>query len=238
MSGYTLSTTGNRPRSMTDKLLDAFPRLLREGASISNCCAICGIAVGTYHRWLAEADEPQNTWQQRFRDATATARAEYLTSVERAVSDVAINGKRRRNFKHTTITSENGTQLSVRTLDSESIESSPETALRLLERRDPTNWGRKSTVELSGPGGKPVEVVTVSSPLTPEIYDQLSIDIRRRMLHEYETQQRIADETQLLLSLELRQLGIELQHQTAVNVTPRIRAIHTVTVTPQNDDLQ
>lgn len=197
-----------RPRAMTDELLSTFPALIRGGASVSAACQACGITQTTYYRWRQLGERDDRPWQRQFTQLVDRAQGEYTSALETGLGNVGTNGRRKRFYKYVQVTDpQTGTPHLVRTLDREVVEDDPSTAMAILERRHPSEWAKRDRLEVSGPDGGPIETLSVGVSID---YDRLPIELKRRMLAEFDQHQRLTDDTERHLVLELERQGVKV----------------------------
>ena len=121
-----------RKTKLTPEIQFALCAALMEGQYIDTACGLAGITATTFYRWMAQGDGPDAPKKFReFREAVVKARSQAEADMVKLIAKAA---KR------------------------------PETwtaAAWWLERSFPNRWGRQSRqlVEMSGPGGGPIEIV-------------------------------------------------------------------------------
>lgn len=162
--------TGGRRSKLTPETHDAIVRAVRAGATFENAAQAAGIGETTLYRWLQEAEEDDAPEAKReFREDLFRARAEVEVRVlAGSVMKAAMGGY---VIEETTITKPDG---SVETR----IKRAPadgRVGLDLLARRDPGRWARRNPVELSGPGGGPIQVQsTTIQELSARLAEELA----------------------------------------------------------------
>jgi hypothetical protein len=165
-----------RPTALTDTVEETLLGLFMRGMSIDASCALAGITATTFYRWMQRGEDARETLdatgtldekEERFRDfresvldARAQAEQRMVGIVFQAasggglVSEEPILG-----LDGQPVYDENGKVLYRRTY------SQPDgrLAMQYLQRARPKDWSQQAAnvnakVEISGPGGGPVEV--------------------------------------------------------------------------------
>lgn len=149
-----------RPK-LTPQVAETIIAAVRAGNYVETAAAYAGVAAGTVWRWLQEADKPGATAAKReFREGMERARAEAQVRMVAAIQRDAAGGT---VIREVTRTLRDGS------VETEVTRTPPNgrVALEYLARTQPDRWGRNPTqpIEVTGPGGGPVEVTpaTVTS---------------------------------------------------------------------------
>lgn len=165
-------------------------RLIRRGVPIKTACLSAGISYNTYNKWMrAGADGTGSAEHRRFYEAVTRAQED----CERELSEQWFNRAVRGSEKRTTTTvvySDGSTETS------ESVEKTDgdwRAIAEFLRRRFPDRWSKRESIEVSGPGGGPIE-------LQPVPVDRLSLETRRRILSELEAVAESDDELEIELT--------------------------------------
>lgn len=171
--------TGGRPTSLTPHTADTIIRTIREGNHASTACALAGINQATFYRWMQRAEAAEYALEhgkpydhaddiyREFRKGVLRARARAAEVMVDVVHRAAVGGE---------LVSEepalDGSGNPIRDEDGrvvmKRVWSQPDgrLALSYLKVAQPAEWGGgPSRLELSGPGGGPVET---SGSVEPE----------------------------------------------------------------------
>lgn len=172
----TVARPIGRPTALTDTVEETLLGLFMQGMPIDSACALAGITGTTFYRWMQRGEDARETLDQtgtlpekeeRFRDfreavLDARAQAEHrmvgiiwqATSGGNLVSEEPIL-----DLSGNPVFDENGKAMYRRQY------SQPDgrLAMQYLQRARPQNWSQaaqnvNAKVEVSGPGGGPVEV--------------------------------------------------------------------------------
>jgi hypothetical protein len=141
-----------RPTSLTSDLAQVIAASIADGATFDAAMAAAGVHPSTGYRWLSEGSSDTGGKQFReFREAVTRARAKAELAMTAAVVQDARGGA---VVKHVTRVWRNGTK------EEEKQYAPPNgrVALEWLARMEPSRWARKTGIEVSGPGGAPVQV--------------------------------------------------------------------------------
>lgn len=163
---------GGRRSKLTPETHDAIVRAVRAGATHEAAAGAAGIDESTLYRWLREAEaEDAPADKRQFHQDLARARAEVEVRVVAGSVMRGIMGGY--ELEKTTLTRPDGTvEERVRYAPAD-----PRTGLEFLARREPSRWGRRNPVEISGPGGGPVLVQTaVIHELSARLFEELTAD--------------------------------------------------------------
>ena len=139
----------------------AFYAGIAKGCSLSASAALAGISWSTFREWQARArnareDGEENVFTEFF-DGIEEAKAQLQESMLDVVSGVATNDEAK---------------------DADRLRG----ATWLLERRFPKDFGPTKAVELSGPGGGPVQVQALPPLVTAEAMAAGSLEQLRGLL--------------------------------------------------------
>lgn len=168
----------SRPTSFNTAIGDEICRRIAEGESLRGMCEGSDMPhVSTVFRWLAD---PKNT---EFRDQYAHARdvqAETIFDQCLQIADDATND-------YVEKVRPDGSKYDA--FDAEHVQRSKlriETRKWMAGKLAPKKYGEKSTHELTGPGGGPIETMDLSllEGLSPEKQDALRAAIGKVMGHE------------------------------------------------------
>lgn len=145
-----------RPSKLTPELQAKIIKSLEAGNFLETAAESNGVGRATVFRWIQEANEGHpDPSRAIFRDAVIEARAKAESTMVSLVFRAAMGGV---ITKEVTRTLPNGT------VESETSYSSPDgrVGLEFLSRAFPDRWKKQNTltsqVEVSGPGGGPVQV--------------------------------------------------------------------------------
>ena len=145
-----------RPTKLTPEVRERIVKSVRQGNFIETAAEAAGVHRGTVFRWIQEANEGHpDPNRAEFRDALMQARADAESTMVALVFRAAMGGV---VIKEVTRTLRDGTQ------ESETVYSAPDgrVGLEYLSRAFPDRWKKQtnttSQIELSGPGGGPVQV--------------------------------------------------------------------------------
>jgi hypothetical protein len=155
--------TNGRPTLLTPDLQQRIVELVQAGNYLSTAAEAAGIARRTLYQWLALGLQAQNAIDRGER-ITPTARryAQFAHTLSRvraraeagAVLTVTNAMRGGAVVRETTRRHRDGSE------ETERLYAPPDgrLALEYLARTAPARWGRRQAVEVSGPGGGPVEV--------------------------------------------------------------------------------
>jgi len=175
--GKSVERRPGRPTALTDNTRDTLLGYLLEGNSVESACALTGVHVATFYRWMnrgeqarimldangaiPDEEEPFREFREAVFDARAQAEARAVKIVQQAMHGgfvtseepvVDINGEVQYDAN-------TGEVLYKRT------RTPPDgrLALAYLQRARPKDWSMaganiNAKVEVSGPGGGPIEV--------------------------------------------------------------------------------
>lgn len=162
--------TGGRRSKLTPETHEAIVKAVRAGATFEGAAGAAGVDESTLYRWLREAEqEDAPDWKFQFHHDLYRARAEVeVRIVAASVMKSAIGGY---EVERTTITKPDGTV-------EERVKYAPadgRVGLDFLARRDPARWARRNPVEISGPGGGPVQVQSATiQQLSARLHEELA----------------------------------------------------------------
>lgn len=166
----TQTPRGGRKSKLTPETHDTIVKAVRAGATFENAAQAAGIDESTLYKWLREAERNEAPdWKIQFHQDLYRARAEVEVRVVAAsVMKSAIGGY---ELERTTITKPDGTV-------EERVKYAPadgRVGLDFLARRDPARWARRNAVEVSGPGGGPVQVQAATiQDLSVRLHEELA----------------------------------------------------------------
>lgn len=161
---------GGRKSKLTPETHDAIVKAVRAGATYEAAAGAAGIDESTLYRWLREGESEDGPADKRqFRHDLMRARAEVEVRVVAGSVMRGIMGGY--EVEKTTLTRPDGTvEERVRYAPAD-----PRTGLEFLARREPSRWGRRTPLEISGPGGGPVQVQAATiQELTVRLYEELT----------------------------------------------------------------
>lgn len=161
--------TGGRRSKLTPETHSAIVKAVRAGATFENAAQAAGVDESTLYRWLRDAElAGAPTWKRQFREDIYQARASVeVHVVAGSIMKAALGGY---EIERTTVTRPDGTV-------EERVRLAPadgRVGLDFLSRRDPARWARRNPVEISGPGGGPVQVQAATiQELSTRLYEEL-----------------------------------------------------------------
>jgi transposase-like protein len=162
--------TGGRRSKLTPETHEAIVKAVKAGASFENAAQAAGIDESTLYRWLRDGEtEDASEVKRQFREDLYRAHAEVEVRVVAAsVMKSALGGY---VIEETTVTKPDGTvETRVKRAPADG-----RVGLDLLARRDPARWARRSPVEISGPGGGPIQVqATTIQELSARLHEELA----------------------------------------------------------------
>lgn len=165
-----------RPTALTDRVEETILGLFMEGCPVDTACALAGINPATFYRWMQRGEDARETLdatgslppeEERFRDfreSVLDARAQAERRMVGIVWQAASGGNLVSeepvlDLSGNPVFDENGKAMYRRSY------STPDgrLAMQYLQRARPNNWSQQAAninakVEVSGPGGGPVEV--------------------------------------------------------------------------------
>lgn len=165
-----------RPTSLTDRVEETLLGLFMEGLPVDTACALAGINPATFYRWMQRGEDARETLdatgslppeEERFRDfreSVLDARAQAEQRMVGIVWQAASGGNLVSeepvlDLSGNPVFDENGKAMYRRSY------STPDgrLAMQYLQRARAHNWAQQAAnvnakVEVSGPGGGPVEV--------------------------------------------------------------------------------
>jgi hypothetical protein len=166
----TAPRPGGRRGKLTPQTHEAIVKAVKAGASLENAAGAAGIHEATLYRWLQEGEADDGAEAKReFREDLLRARAEVEVRVVAAsVMKSALGGY---ELERTTVTRPDGTV-------EERVKYAPadgRVGLDFLARRDPGRWARRNPVEISGPGGGPVQIQAATiQELSVRLHEELA----------------------------------------------------------------
>ncbi|MFF4777669.1 transposase [Microtetraspora fusca] len=142
-----------RRTKLTADVHERIVAAVRAGATFEGAAGAAGIDESTLYRWLREAEASgAPAWKRQFRQDLYRARDEVeVRVVAGSVMKAAIGGY---VVKRVTRTRPDGT---VET-EEQIAPADGRVGLELLARRFHDRWGRRQPIEVSGPGGGPIQV--------------------------------------------------------------------------------
>lgn len=143
-----------RPSKLTPEVTDKILAALRAGNYLEVAADYAGVGKTTVYRWLDEGAADNAPAQLRaFFDAVTRARAETEVRVLSQVMRVIAGGNM---VRRTTRTLRDGTQ----EVDEQYAPGDGKVALEFLSRAYPSRWARRQALEVSGPGGGPLQLAS------------------------------------------------------------------------------
>lgn len=152
MARRTPRRRAGRPTKLNPQVQDAIVAAVRAGSYWEDAAVRAGVHPATVRRWRAEAEQDDAPAHLReFRDAVARAQADARVRMVAAIMKDAVGGQVVRRVTR---------QLADGTVETEESFSPPNgrVALEYLSRADPERWARRQALEVSGPGGGPIDV--------------------------------------------------------------------------------
>lgn len=143
-----------RPSKLTPETVDRLLKAIKAGATVRNAAIYAGIGESTFHEWMAQArDESPRPEFLEFAEQIERARAELQVDILESVMETIKGGF---VTKRTTRYSREGEP------ETEEQYAPPDgrLGLDLLSRIWPTDFARRSAMEVSGPEGGPIELAT------------------------------------------------------------------------------
>lgn len=113
---------GGRKPELTQKVIDDFAKIFRGGATIKDACAHLGIGESTYFSWMKRGDKESGKEEK-------SLYVEFMESNNRARAYMRIRAAAQ-----------------LQTLG----KKDPKALMFLLERSDPDNWGKRTTIKIEG----------------------------------------------------------------------------------------
>lgn len=144
---------GLKPLELTDELIERITDVVRAGNYMETAAAYAGVSKSLLHRWLKEGRDTPERYPQQ---------KKLVEAVERAIAHAEVKDV---------------------TLVAKHAQVDWRAAAWRLERRTPGRWGRRETVEHTGPQGGPVQVAGDAPNLERLTPDQLRdyLDLVRTM---------------------------------------------------------
>lgn len=156
-----------RPSKLTDKLIDQIAGNLRTGHYVETTAAMTGLSKQSMYSWLKigarNHDKPVSKLTAheqrciRFLDAVEQAQADAEDRDLLRHAALARGGLERRTVIERTNAEGN---LVERTTKVETLPPDARAIEWRLERRHPEKWGRRSSIEVTGKDGGPLELTT------------------------------------------------------------------------------
>lgn len=145
-----------RPSKLTPELTSALCRLLAdEGLPYSRACELAGVSERTFHRWKSKGQSAQSGdfWHfwQSIQKATAQFQQKQLAVIRRASTEPSVNERTR------TRTDSDGKEVQERWIEKRAPSWQP--AAWLLERRFPSEYGRRAVKHEGGLPAPPPKIV-------------------------------------------------------------------------------
>jgi hypothetical protein len=141
-----------RPTKLTAEVADRIVAAVRAGNYLETAANYAGVHPSTVFRWIKEGEAPGAPRAKReFCDAVSRARAESEVRVVGQIQRVIMGGQ---VLKEVTRTLPNGA------VETERQFAPPDgkVALEFAARAYPDRWARRAALEVSGPGGGPVQI--------------------------------------------------------------------------------
>lgn len=143
-----------RPSKLTPAVQGLIVEALERGNYVDTAAEYAGVHRATVFRWLQEGAEPDAPAALRdFHDAVSRARAHAEHRMVEIVNRTAEGGQL---LSEIVRTGPDGTE------EVEKRYAPPDgrLALEFLGRAHPTRWGRRNALEVSGPDGGPVQIMS------------------------------------------------------------------------------
>lgn len=149
-----------RPTKLTKQLTRTVCEHIESGMSIAGACALAGIGESTYHEWVSRGVAGDAGFVE-FAEQTARARARVEMRLLESVEWAAGERVRRRALG-------GGENFEI----DEYIERDWKAAAWLLERKFPGEYGSRSKVEHSGPGGGAITILQLAELAAQEQHEE------------------------------------------------------------------
>lgn len=158
-----------RPSKLTEQLSDQLCAHLRTGHYIETACALVGLSKTSMYAWLKNGarHRDSNVAHSKLR-AHDRRCVEFLNAVEVAEAEaeekdmLRLTALGRGGLEVTTVTEKVNAEGNVieKTTRRETLPPNHQVLEWRMERRWPDRWGRRSTVQVTGKDGGPLELTT------------------------------------------------------------------------------
>jgi hypothetical protein len=136
---YPVGMAGGQQPKYNKKRHEVIVKALRAGNYRGVAAKLAGLAPSTLHGWLSDANENPDSLYWDLRCDVEQAEAEFEADMVEIVKDAALSGK----------------------------PNTWQAAMTILERKDPSRWGRSDTLRVEG-GDTPITVATLHLLQNPE----------------------------------------------------------------------
>lgn len=137
---------------------------------METACALAGIGVSTYYRWVERGENEVKRIQQAISDGVEEPEVN---------EDELIFVDFMEAVTHASVVAEDK---AVGVIHHAFGDKDWRAAINFLERRFPTRWRRRSTTELTGPNGGPVSTVNANVDMTDDMDAQQAAELYQNML--------------------------------------------------------
>lgn len=158
---------GGRPSKLTQQMIDRIGASLRTGHYVETAAAMAGISKVTLYAWLKHgarmADTPASKLKAHDRLCISFLQVVEAAQADAEDRDLLRHAAVARGGLERTITTEKTNAQGEVIEKTVKVETMPPDARAIewrLERRHPARWGRRSSIEVTGPDGGPLELTT------------------------------------------------------------------------------
>lgn len=143
---------------------------LKKGHYVETACALAGIGISTYYRWLERGELELNRVQEE---------------LNRGVENPEFNDNESvfvEFWEAVTYANAEAEDKALGVIQDAFGEKDWRAAINFLERRFFTRWRKRSSTELSGPNGGPIPTVNANVDMTDDMDAQKAAELYQNML--------------------------------------------------------
>lgn len=176
-----------RYTKLDESIQQVFVNAIRQGLGYEPAASLAGIALSTFYNWRNRAQAELDRLEKHSRARVKKSERpfiEFLEAVQRAeavgeqanadiLNRAAEGGFEFTETKQTKVLdpATGAFVITEEVVTTKTTQPDWRAAAFILERRHPERWVKKQQTELSGPGGKPIQILSIE-PVTPEDGDQ------------------------------------------------------------------